>query len=185
MIKTLSGKVMSEPRPPQPVKPVVSLIMAREDLSGPLIRRLAGYFGPPDMVSPWRPFTATEYYDREMGPHLGRRLAAFLHLADPAHLAQWKLFTNGLEEEFSLGGRRLINLDPGYVAKERLVLATGKNYTHRLYLEQGIYGDLTLIYSQSGFQALPWSYRDYAEGEIPALLTLVRRKYLWQLKSLA
>ena len=185
MIETLSGKVMSEPSPSQPVKPVVSLIMAREDLNGPLIRRLADYFGPPDMVSPWRPFTATEYYDGEMGPNLGRRLAAFLHLADPAHLAQWKLFTNGLEEEFSLGGCRLVNLDPGYVAKERLVLATGKNYTHRLYLEQGIYGDLTLIYSQNGFQALPWSYRDYAEGEMPALLTLVRRKYLWQLKSLA
>ncbi|MBW1990632.1 MAG: DUF4416 family protein [Deltaproteobacteria bacterium] len=176
---------MSKPQPSQPVKPVVSLIMARKDLSGPFIRRLAAYFGPPDLVSPWWPFTATEYYHREMGPDLGRRLVAFLHLADPAHLARWKLFTNALEEDFSLGGRRLVNADPGYVAKERLVLATGKNYTHRLYLEQGIYGDLTLIFSKGDFKALPWSYPDYAEGRMPALLMLVRRKYLWQLKSLA
>jgi hypothetical protein len=176
---------MSELRPPQPVKPIVSLIMARDDLSGPVLCRLADYFGPPDLVGPWWPFTATEYYAREMGPDLGRRLAAFLHVADPAHLARWKLFTREVEEEFSLGDRRLVNLDPGYVAAERVVLATGKNYTHRLYLKQGIYGDLTLIYSQGGFQALPWSYRDYAEGELPALLTLIRRKYLWQLQSLA
>ncbi len=175
---------MSAPRPPQPVKPIASLIMARADLSSRVIRRLADYFGPPDIIGPWQPFTATAYYEEEMGPDLGRRLVAFLHLADPAHLAHWKLFTNEVEKEFSLGGRRLVNLDPGYLSKERLVLATGKNYAHRLYLEQGIYGDLTLIYSQGGFQPLPWSYPDYSQGELPALLTLVRRKYLWQLKSL-
>ena len=175
---------MSDPKPSQPVKPIVSLIMARADFSGPVLRRLADYLGPPDLVGPWRPFTATKYYDREMGSHLGRRLAAFLHLADPAQLACWKIFANAIEKAFSLGGRRLVNLDPGYVTTERLVLATGKNYTHRLYLEQGVYGDLTLLYSQGAFQALPWSYPDYADGEIPALLALIRRKYLWQLKSL-
>jgi hypothetical protein len=99
-------------------------------------------------------------------------------------LADWKVFTNRLEERFSLGGRRPVNLDPGYVAKERLVLATGKNYTHRLYLEHGIYGDLTLLYSRGGFQPLPWSYPDYAQGEVPELLGQVRRKYLWQLKEI-
>lgn len=175
---------MSEPKPPPPVKPLASLIMARADFSAPVLRRLSDYFGPPDLVGPWRPFTTTEYYDREMGPNLGRRLVAFLHLADPAHLAQWKKFTNSVEEAFSLGGRRLVNLDAGYVAAGRVVLATGKDYTHRLYLEQGIYGDLTLLYSQGGYQALPWSYPDYAAGELPALLALIRRKYLWQLQSL-
>jgi hypothetical protein len=176
---------MSEPRPPLPVKPIASLIMARQDVGGPVMRRLAEFFGPPDLLCPWRPFTATRYYDREMGPNLGRRLASFLHLADPAFLARWKVFTNGVENEFSLGGRRLVNIDIGYVAKERLVLATGKNYTHRLYLEQGIFGEVTLVYSQGEFQALPWSYRDYTEREMSALLGLIRRKYLWQLKTLA
>ncbi len=158
--------------------------MARADFGEPVLRRLAENFGPPDLVGPWRPFTATEYYHREMGPDLGRRLVAFLHLADPAHLARWKQFTNDVEKAFSLGGRRLVNLDPGYVAAGRVVLATGKDYTHRLYLEQGIYGDLTLIYSQGGYQALPWSYPDYAAGEMTALMALIRRKYLWQLQSL-
>jgi hypothetical protein len=159
--------------------------MARRDLGGPVMHRLAEFFGPPDLLGPWRPFTATEYYNREMGPDLGRHLASFHHLADPASLARWKVFTNGVEKEFSLGGRRLVNIDIGYVARERLVLATGKNYTHRLYLNNGIFGEVTLVYSQGEFQALPWSYRDYTEREMSALLGLIRRKYLWQLKTLA
>jgi hypothetical protein len=175
---------MSQPGLPAPVKPVVSLLLAREDLGPTVVARLSRYFGPPDLVGPWWPFTATTYYTPEMGPHLGRRLAAFLHLGDPAQLAAWKVFTNRLEEEFTLGGRRLVNLDPGYVAPGRLVLATGKNYTHRLYLDHGIFGDLTLIFAKGGFQPLPWSYPDYAHGELPELLGLVRRKYLWQLKAL-
>jgi hypothetical protein len=117
-----------------------------------------------------------------MGPGLGRLLVAFLHLADPAQLAQWKVFTNGIEERLSLDGRRLVNLDPGYLTRERLVLATGKNFSHRLYLGCGIYGDLTLIYAQGTFQPLAWTYPDYARGPLPELLLLVRKKYLWQLK---
>jgi len=160
------------------------MLVAREDLGPALLARLAGYFGPPDLVGPWWPFDATAYYAPEMGPYLGRRLVSFLHLADPGCLADWKVFTNEAEHSFSLGNRRLANLDPGYVARERLVLATGKNYTHRIYLDQNIYGDLTLVFSQGSFQPLPWSYPDYAHGDLPALLGLVRQKYLWQLKAL-
>jgi len=99
-----------------------------------VVRRLAVHLGPPDLVGPWWPFTYTDYYTPEMGPGLGRLLVSFLHLADPAQLANWKVFTNDIEARLSLGGRRVVNLDPGYVAKERLILATGKNFSHRLYL---------------------------------------------------
>jgi hypothetical protein len=173
---------MSQPGPPLPVKPVVSLLLARQDLGPAVIERLSGHFGPPDLVGPWRPFTDTDYYTPEMGPGLGRLLVSFLHLADPARLADWKAFTNDIEARLSLGGRRTVNLDPGYVAKERLVLATGKNFSHRIYLQHGIYGDLTLIYGQGAFQAQPWTFPDYARGPLPDLLLLVRKKYLWQLK---
>lgn len=176
---------MSTPAAPLAVKPVVGLILAREDLAGPVLRRLATYLGPVDLVGPLWPFTATDYYSREMGGNLWRCLASFLHLASAAHLSDWKVFTNCLEQRFSLGGRRLVNLDPGYVSRERLVLATGKNYAHRIYLSQGIYGDLTLLAKQGRFQALSWSYPDYAAGPLPELLALVRQKYLWQLKQLA
>jgi hypothetical protein len=175
---------MSQPGLPLPVKPIVSLLLARRDLSPAVIERLAGHFGPPDLVGPWWPFTATDYYTPEMGPGLGRLLVSFLHLADPAQLANWKVLTNDIEARLSLGGRRVVNLDPGYVAKERLILATGKNFSHRIYLDHGIFGDLTLIYGQGTLQTLPWTFPDYAGGPLPELLLRVRKKYLWQLKVL-
>lgn len=176
---------MSQPGPPLPVKPVVSMLLARQDLRPAVVERLSGYFGPPDLVGPWWPFTATDYYTPEMGPGLGRLLVSFLHLGDPAQLANWKVFTNDIEAQLSLGGRRLVNLDPGYVTRERLILATGKNFSHRIYLDHGIYGDLTLLYGRGAFQTLPWTFPDYTQGPLPDLLLLVRKKYLWQLKVLA
>lgn len=176
---------MSRPTAPPAVKPVVSLILARTDLAEPVLRRLSEYFGPLDLVGPWWPFTYSDYYSREMGKELWRGLASFLHLADGAQLSEWKIFTNALEADFAVGGRRLVNLDPGYVARERLVLATGKNYSHRIYLNQGIYGDLTLLAGKAGFSALPWTYPDYAQETLRNLLNLVRKKYLWQLRQLA
>lgn len=176
---------MSTPVVPLAVKPIASLILAREDLTVPVLQRLAIYWGPVDLVGPLWPFTATDYYSPEMGGNLWRCLASFLHLASAAHLSEWKVFTNLLEKRLSLGSRRLVNLDPGYVARERLVLATGKNYAHRIYLSQGFYADLTLLAGKGGFRALSWSYPDYAEGPVPEFLALVRQKYLWQLKQLA
>jgi hypothetical protein len=176
---------MSLPSPPLPVKPLVSLIFSRPDLETVVFQELAGCLGPPDLVSGWLQFDQTQYYCPEMGPHLLRRLAVFLHLADPAALCQWKTWTNALERRLSLGGRRLVNLDPGYLARERLVLATGKNYSHRLYLGQNLYGEVTLVYQQGAWQTLPWTYPDYASPQLQAFFDQARKKYLWQLRQLA
>ncbi|MFP3867439.1 MAG: DUF4416 family protein [Desulfobacteraceae bacterium] len=175
---------MSIPGKPLPVKPLVSIIFAQPEAEANLLAELMTWLGPADLVSPWWPFTHTAYYMPEMGPKLWRRLMSFLHLAQPGELPQWKLFTNSLECRYSLGERRPINIDPGYVARERLVLATGKNFVHRLYLDHGIYGDLTLTYHQGGFQPLPWTYPDYASSPLLDFLNQARKKYLWQLQAL-
>jgi hypothetical protein len=175
---------MSLPSPPLPVKPLVSLIFAQPALEIAVFKELAGFLGPPDLVSAWLPFHQTQYYSQEMGPDLQRRFAVFLHLADPAALCQWKTYTNALERRLSLGGRRLVNLDPGYLARERLVLATGKNFTHRLYLGKGLYGEVTLIYQKGAWQPLPWTYPDYASPQLMDFFNQARKKYLWQLRHL-
>jgi hypothetical protein len=176
---------MSLPSRPLPVKPLVSLIFSQPALETAVFQELAGFLGPPDMVSAWLQFDQTQYYGPEMGQNLQRRLAVFLHLADPLDLCQWKTFTNALERRLSLGGRRLVNLDPGYLGRERLVLATGKNYTHRLYLGQGLYGEVTLIYQKGAWQSLPWTYPDYAGPQLLEFFDQARKKYLWQLRHLA
>ena len=176
---------MSLPSPPLPVKPLVSLILAQPSLEAAVFRELAQLLGPPDMVSAWLAFDQTRYYAPEMGEKLHRRLAVFLPLADPGQLCHWKTATNELEQCFSLGGRRLVNLDPGYLARERLVLATGKNYSHRLYLGQGLYGEVTLMFQKGAWQPLPWTYPDYAGPQLLEFFSQARKKYLWQLRQIS
>ncbi len=176
---------MSLPRRPLPVKPLVSILFAQPHLETTVFQELAKLLGPPDLVSAWLPFDQTRYYEPEMGAGLQRRVAVFLYLADPWGLSQWKRYTNELEKRFSLGARRLVNIDPGYLARERLVLATGKNYTHRLSLQDGIYGEITLLWQKGGWQALPWTYPDYAGEPLRQFFQQARAKYLWQLRQLA
>ncbi len=175
---------MSLPRRPVPVKPLVSLIFAQPKLEAAVFRELAVLLGPPDLVSAWLPFDQTRYYEAEMGGGLQRRLAVFLQLADPGALSRWKRFTNDLEQHFALGGRRLVNLDPGYLSRERLVLATGKNAAHRLYQGGGLYGEVTLLFQRGDWQTLPWTYPDYAGETLRRFFRQAREKYLWQLRRL-
>ena len=75
-------------------------------------------------------------------------------------------------------GCRRINIDPGYLVPERFVLASAKNFTHRISIGKGIYADLTLVYTRGGFQTLAWTYPDYAEKNMLTFLDRVRNKYL-------
>ena len=66
----------------------------------------------------------------------------------------------------------------------KLVLATTKNYSHRIYLGDGIYAEVTLIYRNKGYVALPWTYPDYATEDYQQILRQVRALYLSQLRAL-
>ena len=94
-----------------------------------------------------------------------------------------KLMTNRLEQSYAKSGSRRVNIDPGYLLYERFVLASGKNFSHRIYISGGIYADLTLIYQRGRFEKLPWTYPDYADEPILDFLTRVRDKYAVDLKG--
>lgn len=174
---------MSVPAAPRPAKLVIGFFLERQVLAETLLGRLEERFGPLDLVSPWLPFDFTDYYAREMGGPLYRRLATFKPLVDQEALPDIKHRTNAMESEFAVDGRRSVNIDPGYLLLERFVLATGKNFSHRIYLRGGIYADLTLIYRKGGFESLPWTYPDYADPRLQAFLIKVRQKYALDLKA--
>ena len=94
-----------------------------------------------------------------------------------------KIFTNSLEEVFSYGGNRTINVDPGYIAQEHLILATGKGFSHRPYLGKGVYADLTLIYKANEYRTLEWTYPDYGNKEMRTLFKALRAEYVKQLEK--
>ncbi|MGB5984613.1 MAG: DUF4416 family protein [Desulfobacterales bacterium] len=168
---------MSCPLPPTPGKLIISVLTAERDLLPPVAEALTDRFGPLDIVGPWWPFQFTSYYEKELGAPLMRRMLSFKPLWAQGALPDIKLETNALETRFAQASRRRVNLDPGLLMAERLVLATGKNFSHRIYLGKKIYADLTLIFQRGRFQTLPWTYPDYGEEKMLAYLQGVRNKY--------
>lgn len=174
---------MSDPQPTETVKLVASLFSADTGLISEAMTALCQEYGRTDFISAPLGFTYTDYYEKEFGVGLIRRFVSFEELVRPESLPDVKVWTNALEKRLSVGGRRGVNIDPGYLAKAHLILATGKGYTHRPYLREGIYADLTLMYRDKGFHPLPWTYPDYAGGELIGMLSRIRERYLLQLKE--
>jgi hypothetical protein len=173
---------MSQPRPPGPAKLVIGLITKEKRLFPQAACDLAERFGMVELTSSWLPFAYTDYYEQEMGSPLFRRVLAFKDLIEQEALPEIKTITNRLEEKYSTNNSRRINIDPGYLLLERFVLATGKNYSHRICIGKNIYADLTLIFQKGRFQALPWTYPDYAGNDLLVFLGKVRNKLRVDLK---
>ena len=176
---------MSAPQAPTPAK----LFMSALFRGGPepadsaeftaALAALRERFGATDVMSPLWQFDYTSYYFEEMGQPLWRRVFSFERLIRREQLVDIKLFCAELEKRLAdTAGRRRVNLDPGLVTRENFILATGKNITHRVYLERGIYADLTLLFKNKRFQPLPWTYPDYASAEMAALLAEMRQRLL-------
>ena len=174
---------MSHPQPPKPAKLVIGLFTRKQERMAAVAADLMECFGPIDLISPLFPFDFTTYYEKEMGSSLFRKIFVFKSLIQQDDLADIKLKTNAIETKFSMDGLRQVNIDPGFLLMERLVLATGKNFAHRIYIGKCIYADLTLIYQKNGYQPLPWTYPDYAQESIRNFLILVRNKYMEDLKE--
>ncbi len=175
---------MSNPSEAEDVKLISSLFSADANLIDRVILEMEGLFGPTDWISPAFFFDRTKYYEKEMGWPLHRRFISFKILVRPQDIVEIKWKTNTLEKKESQRGKRKINIDPGYVALERLVLATGKNYTHRIYLSKGIFADLTLIFQRGSFSPLAWTYRDYGDPESIGYFNGVRERYKRQIRGL-
>ncbi len=120
----------------------------------------------------------TSYYEPSMGSDLLKTFFAFESLIDPAALVAWKHASNAWEQEYkeraSHPEERPLNLDPGYLTEAKLVLATTKDRDHRLYLDRGIYGEVTLHFHHGAWQERPWTYPDYRRADYHDFFTQCR-----------
>ncbi|UCD56836.1 MAG: DUF4416 family protein [Candidatus Hydrogenedentota bacterium] len=177
---------MGQIRTPRPVKLFVGMLSARTDLFEIAEAEMAEEFGTIDRSSGIMPFHFTDYYADEMGPDLLRKFVGFGRLINPKELAAAKLFTNDLEEKMSeqFGSeRRLVNLDPGYVSPSKLVLASTKDYSHRIYLGDGIFAEVTLHFSNRRFNPWPWTYPDYKTEAYRRFFEAMRTHYIETLRG--
>jgi hypothetical protein len=171
---------MSLPREPHRAKLIVGLLFREPSVQLETLAALGDRGGRGDFLTEPRPFTYTDYYEGEMGSSLIRQTGSFAQLVHPEALPDIKLVTNSLELQWSIQNRRQINIDPGLLTEERLVLATGKNFTHRIYLRSGVYADLTLIYQKGSYRTLAWTYPDYCEPDLLHFFGVLRQKLIYQ-----
>ncbi len=171
---------MSVPTIPDPAQLFMGILYSDEERYIDAMGLLIDHFGEIDFITKPRLFTETSYYEREMGSPIFRVYITFENFINQDEIVQIKLVTNRLEAQLSNEGKRCVNIDPGLLSEERLVLVTGKNYTHRIYLRDGIYADLTLIYRNGAYSPLPWTYRDYRNRELLHFLGVVRQKLMFR-----
>ena len=174
---------MAELKEPESVKLLTGILYAAEQDLSWAKGRLEEEFGPIDFASAPSPFRVTDYYEKEMGPELKRAFFSFLHLVNPGELASIKRRTNLLEEERAQGGKRRVNLDPGYMDYYKIVLASGKCGGQKIYLSQGIYADLALYYDR-GWKPYDWGFPDFRQGGYNQIFTHIRSLYKRQCQGL-
>ena len=175
---------MGTPQKPEPVKLFVGMISARAELLDEAGRMLAEEFGPMDGRSADIPFDFTDYYAPTMGGGLMRRLVSFANLMDPGRLAEVKLATNRIEQAIARARttdvKRPVNLDSGYLSPAKVVLATVKDYSHRIYLGQGIYAEVTLRHHKGRYEPWEWTFPDYRTEAYLEFFAATRKRLMDQ-----
>ncbi len=160
------------------VKLIIGLIARQEFLDSACLRSSKA-FGAIDYKSEILDFDSTRYYEKEMGFKLKRQFITFLKLINPKELPGIKIKTNKIETKFFTSQKkRFVNIDPGYLSLSKLVLATTKDHQHRIYLDKGIFGEVTLRYREKTFCAWPWTYADYCKVEYIRILNSIRNELL-------
>lgn len=159
------------------VKLVIGFIYKDEAIFIKSKDKLKRRFGRTDLLSGPIDFNYTNYYEKEMGVGLKRRFVSFAKLIHIQDLYRIKLYTNRLEGKFLKQKSRQVNIDPGYVDLAKLVLASTKDYAHRIYLHKGIFAEVTLSYRDSSFSPNDWTYPDFRSPEYISVFNRVRELY--------
>jgi hypothetical protein len=178
---------MAEAKPFTPVKLVCGIIFSDQKVRALAVEKLEQLYGAIDLISLTFTFDITDYYEKQMGKNLKREFVSFKRLISPESLSEIKLRTNQLEEEIRAAiqaERRVVNLDPGCLTSSALIMATAKNFAHRVPLQKGIYAHLELLLTRKEVRPLDWTYPDYKKGDYQKFFLDVRKIYLSQLSEL-
>lgn len=169
---------MGEVRTPASAALIVAAFSRYDEALDWSRQRMVQAWGRIALASPAFEFDQTDYYLPTMGPGLRKVFWAFEQRIDPGRLVECKLMSNRWESEYAGLGRhaepRPLNLDPGYLGLGKLVLASTKDFTHRIYLAGGIYAEVTLNYRHQRWEGHPWTFPDYRRADYHQFFTRVR-----------
>ncbi len=165
--------------PRQEVNPVL-LVVATMSADSALARTAAEAFAEPwgglDLTGTGVPFDQTRYYEPEMGPGLVRTYCTGV-LVRPECLAEFKRGAWAIECRYRRGEQRQVNLDPGYLDHNKVVLASFKHGPQKLYLGQAVWADMVLFFRDGAFRPLPWTFPDLRAGSHLEFFATARQRY--------
>ena len=171
---------------PRPAKLIVGILASNHQCLHAAAELVTRKLGGADIASEVWPFDKTDYYKGQTGPRILRQFLSIEKLVDPGRLAKIKLQTNKLEQKLAKALKlplpRPVNLDPGIIEPSKLVLATTKNYSHRIYIGKNMYAEVTLIYDKGSWKPLDYTYPDYRQQCYFDFFEKVRTRLLEQLK---
>ena len=174
---------MAQTNPPFPIKYFVAILYHTPDALNAALQALTDAWGAFDFEGEDHLFDVTEYYAPEMGTPLYRRLVVFEKLMEPTALVDMKLRCNDIEDALAVDGKRIVNLDAGYLDHNKVVLASAKEAGQKIYLDRGIYADLVGRYQGGRYQPFDWTFPDFRDGRYDPEILAVRRIYLQQMKA--
>ncbi|MBL7136003.1 MAG: DUF4416 family protein [Candidatus Marinimicrobia bacterium] len=173
-----------KPEEAKPVKYFVGALFSSEELLKKSLEDLEQKFSKIDLSSEDFPFNVTIYYNSEMGSPIFRRICSFSDLISPSYLADAKLTSNSTEDKYRINNKRKVNLDIGYMDYDKVVLASAKYGTHKIYIYRGIYADMALHYEKGNFSPYTWAFMDFKLPLYYDFFLKIREIYKAQLKSL-
>ncbi len=168
----------------KPVKLIIGFIFEQKSAFDKSRAILIRRFGRIDFESRIMPFTLTDYYTNEFGTGLKRVFLSFSRLIHPQRISGIKVLAQRIERRISCAGKRLVNIDPGYLDLAKLILASSKDYAHRIYLDKGIYAEITLVFRGRSFQPWDWTYPDYHSSAYLQIFNEIRQIYAAQVKNI-
>ncbi len=179
---------MWELKEPKPVKLIIGILAASQDCLQAAIEAITSELGNADLVSYIWPFAQTDYYEKETGENILRQFVSIEKLIEPGRLAKVKHQANKLEQKLAgklkLDLPRPVNLDPSVIEPSKLILATTKNYSHRIYIGEKMYAEVTLVFDKGSWCPLPYTYPDYKQQCYFDFFDKVRRRLLEQLRDI-
>ncbi|MCW4573720.1 protein of unknown function [Venenivibrio stagnispumantis] len=105
-----------------------------------------------------------KYYEKEMGEGLHKKFVAIDNLIEKDKLIELKKYSMKLEDKYRINSNRTVNIDPIYLDMFQVVVASSKDKGSRIYLGEGVFAEIELLYHHGSFHPLLWTYLDYKEN---------------------
>jgi hypothetical protein len=173
---------MANPQQPPIVKLFIAILFKDSSSLSTAKQAISERWGSTDFEGVDHPFDCTQYYDREMGSPLLRRLISCETLISPVLLPDLKLACNDIEDALRINDNRTVNCDVGYLDHNKIVLASAKEMGQKIYIDKGIYADMVARYKNGKYQSFEWAFPDFKTGRYDAELLKIRSQYLAQKK---